>query len=70
MSAPLTVEGFIQHFRDCTGWQCLPDTRITNELTEFATERLGSTRNIDDLHVIFCMWKSIKPYRDDTEAAR
>ena len=59
---PLTVERFVQHFRDCTGWECLPDTRITNELTAFATERLGSTRDIDELHVIFCMSKSIQPY--------
>lgn len=68
-SPPLTVEGFIQHFRARTGWKCEPETRITNELTEFASERLGSTRDIDELHVIFCMSKGIAPYRDDAEDA-
>lgn len=53
MSKPLTVERFIEAFRLDSGWKCEPGTRITNELTEFATERLGSTREIVELLIIF-----------------
>ena len=59
----LTTDKFIRNFQKCTGWPCEPGTRITNALTEFATERLGSTRNIDELHVLFCRLKGIQPYR-------
>jgi hypothetical protein len=53
MSKPLTVERFIEAFRLDTGWECTPGTRITNELTEFASERAGSTRDIIELLMIF-----------------
>lgn len=53
MSKPLTVERFIEAFRLDMGWECAPGTRITNELTEFAQEREGSTRDIIELLVIF-----------------
>lgn len=59
----LTVEKFINHFRKSTGWECEDGTKITNELAEFANERLGSTRNIEELHMIFCLSKQIKPYK-------
>ena len=58
----LTVEGFIDAFRERHNWECDPDTRITNDLTKFATEREGSKRDVDELYVIFCMAHSIKPY--------
>jgi hypothetical protein len=53
MSKPLTVERFIEAFRLDMGWKCEPGTRITNDLTEFATERLGSERDILELLTIF-----------------
>lgn len=59
----LTIEKFIRHFKTCTGWKCKEGMRITNELTAFATEHLGSTRNIAELHGIFCLSKGIQPYR-------
>lgn len=55
MSKPLTVERFIEAFRLDMGWKCEPGTRITNELTEFAAEREGSTRDITELLIIFKM---------------
>jgi hypothetical protein len=67
MSEPLTIEGFIDAFRSRTGWECAPGTRITNDLTEFATERLGSTRDVDELHIIFCLSHGIAPYRPEGE---
>jgi len=57
----LTVEGFIQAFRDRKGWKCEPGTPITNDLTTFATEREGSTRDIDELYIIFCIAHGINP---------
>ena len=62
-SVGLTSEKFIRHFKTCTGWKCEAGMRITNELTAFATAHLGSTRNIDELHGIFCLAKGIQPYR-------
>lgn len=62
MTKPLTAENFIEAFRKRHGWKCEPGTRITDELTAFANERLGSTRNVDELYVIFCMSKGLKPY--------
>ena len=59
----LTSEKFIRHFKTCTGWKCEAGMRITTELTAFATAHLGSTRNIDELHGIFCLSKGIQPYR-------
>jgi len=59
----LTIDKFIRNFQQCTGWKCESGARITKELTEFATERLGSTRNMDELHGLFCMLKGIQPYR-------
>ena len=59
----LTVEKFIRYFKTCTGWKCEAGMRITEELTAFATAHLGSTRNIDELHGIFCLSKGIQPYR-------
>lgn len=59
MAKPLTVERFIEAFRLDMGWKCEPSTRITNELTEFATERLGSDRNILELLVIFKISKGL-----------
>lgn len=53
MNRPLTAELFIEAFRLDMGWECKPGTRITNELTEFATERAGSTRDIVELLIIF-----------------
>ena len=61
-SKGLTPEKMLKHFRKCTGWKCEPNARITYELIEFANERLGSKRDIDELHVIFCMVHGIKPY--------
>lgn len=61
MSKPLTVERFIEAFRLDMGWECAPGTRITNELSEFATERLGSTRNIIELLVIFKLAHGLSP---------
>lgn len=55
MTKPLTVERFIEAFRLDSGWKCEPGTRITNDLTKFAEERLGSTRDIVELLVIFKM---------------
>jgi hypothetical protein len=55
MSKPLTVERFIAAFRLDSGWKCEPGTRITNDLTAFAQEREGSTRNIIELLIIFKM---------------
>lgn len=60
MSKPLTVERFIQAFRLDMGWKCEPGTRITNELTEFALERDGSTRDIFELLVIFKMSRGLR----------
>ena len=60
----ITPDNFIAHFRKSTGWECLPGTRIHNEATDFAREREGSTRDIDELHVIFCMSRGIKPYQE------
>lgn len=54
-SKPLTVERFIAAFRLDTGWECAPGTRITNDLTAFAKEREGSTRDIVELLVLFKM---------------
>lgn len=68
MSKPLTVTGFIQAFRLDMGWECEPGTRITNDLTEFATERLGSTRDIIELLVIFKMSHGIRPGVHNTAA--
>lgn len=61
MSKPLTVERFVEAFRLDTGWECKPDTRITNDLTDFAKEREGSTRDIIELLVIFKMANGIDP---------
>lgn len=58
----LTVGKFVAHFRASTGWSVEGGTRIERELTEFATERLGSMRDIDELHVIFCLAHGIQPY--------
>lgn len=58
----LTVDIFIQAFRDRHGWKCEPDTRITNDLTSFALEREGSTRDIDELYTIFCLSHRLTPY--------
>jgi hypothetical protein len=55
MAKPLTVERFIAAFRLDTGWECREGTRIANDLTAFALERLGSTRDIVELLVIFKM---------------
>jgi len=62
----LTVKQFIRHFTECTRWKCEPETRLTHELTAFATEHLGSTRNIEELHVIFCTARDIRPYPEGT----
>jgi len=59
MAKTLTVDRFIEAFRLDMGGKCEPGTRITNELTEFATERLGSTRNILELLTIFKMSKGL-----------
>ena len=59
----LTSEKFIENFKKNTDWECEKGTRITNELTDFAKERLGSKRDIEELHVIFCMSKGIKSYK-------
>ena len=59
----LTIKQFIRYFKTCTGWKCEAEMRITTELTAFATEHVGSTRNIDELHGIFCLSKGIQPYR-------
>lgn len=61
MRKPLTAERFIEAFKLDTGWKCEPDTRITNELTEFAKQREGSTRDIIELLVIFKMAHGINP---------
>jgi len=58
----LTVEGFINFFRKQHNWECKEGTKITNELTEFAKEREGSKRDIDELYAIFCISKGLKPY--------
>lgn len=62
MTKGLTVDGFIQAFRDRHGWKCDPGTRITNDLTEFAEGRLGSERDIDELYVIFCMAHGLRSF--------
>jgi hypothetical protein len=54
-SKPLTVARFIEALRLDMGWECEPGSRITNELTEFAQERVGSTRDIIELLIIFKM---------------
>lgn len=61
MSKPLTIDRFIEAFRIDTGWKCEPGTRITNELTEFAKQRDGSTRDIIELLLIFKISKGIDP---------
>lgn len=61
MKKPLTVELFIEVFRLDTGWKCEPDTRIINELTEFAKEHEGSKRDIFELLTIFKIAHSINP---------
>lgn len=61
----LTVEKFINNFRVATGWECREGTRITDELTDFAKEREGSVRAIQELHVIFCLSHGIEPYRKE-----
>ena len=50
------LEGAIKMLKDA-------GMRITNELTAFATAHLGSTRNIEELHGIFCLAQGIQPYR-------
>lgn len=67
MSKPLTVNRFIEAFRLDTGWKCEPGTRITNDLTEFAKAREGSTRDIIELLVIFKMSKGINPSIHNSE---
>ena len=60
----LTVVDFISFFRKTHGWKCEEGTKIHNDLTEFAKEREGSDRDrdIDELYVIFCISKGLKPY--------
>lgn len=60
MSKPLTVDRFVEALRLDMGWKCEPGTRITRELTEFAVERMGSTRDIIELLVIFKMSHGIR----------
>jgi len=60
MSPPLTVDRFIEAFRLDMGWECAPGTRITADLTKFAEERAGSTRNIIELLIIFKMAHGIR----------
>jgi hypothetical protein len=60
VSKPLTVDRFIEAFRLDLGWKCEPNTRITNELIEFAQEREGSTRDIIELLLIFKMAKGLR----------
>lgn len=68
MSKPLTVDGFIQTFRDKHGWECKPGTRITDDLTVFASEREGSTRDVDELYVLFCVSHGLIPYNNPKNA--
>jgi hypothetical protein len=49
----LTVEGFIQAFRERHHWECVPGTRIFNDLTRFAQARVGSKRNIEEQYSDF-----------------
>jgi hypothetical protein len=58
----LTVEKFVDFFRKTQGWECREGTKIANDLTEFAKEREGSTRNIHELYVMFCLAKGINIY--------
>lgn len=60
MSRPLTADRFIEAFRLDMGWECAPGTRITNELTEFAREREGSTREIIEYLIMFKMAHGIR----------
>lgn len=68
MSKPLTVDRFIEAFRLDLGWKCEPGTRITNELTEFASARLGSTRNIIELLIIFKIAHGIRVDVENADA--
>jgi hypothetical protein len=58
----LTTKSFIEFFRKVHGWECKPGTRITNDLTSFAKERLGSSRDKHELYIIFCLAHGIRPY--------
>lgn len=62
MNTGLTVESFLDFFRKTHGWKCEEGTKITSELSGFAKEREGSKRDIDELYIIFCISKGIKPY--------
>ena len=63
----LTVKGFINAFKERHGWECAPNTRITNDLTEFAKDREGSSRDIEELYTIFCISKGLQPYPSPKE---
>lgn len=58
----LTVENFIETFKERHHWNCNPGSRIHADLTRFAEERLGSTRNKEELYVIFCLAHDLTPY--------
>ena len=58
----LTPESFIDAFRKRHHWKCETGKKITDDLTDFANERLGSSRNVDELYVIFCLSHRLTPY--------
>jgi hypothetical protein len=58
----LTVDSFVKAFRKRHHWKALSGSRIANDLTAFAEARLGSTRNIEELYVIFCLGHGLQPY--------
>jgi hypothetical protein len=67
MSKPLTVDRFIEAFRLDMGWECAPNTKITRELTGFAQEREGSTRDIIELLIMFKMAHGFDPSIDNSD---
>jgi hypothetical protein len=60
---PFLEDALIEHFRKSTGWKCKPGSAIETDLTNFVREWTGSTRELDELHSIFCLKNGIKPYR-------
>lgn len=62
MTEGLTSDKFIKFFRDRHGWECQPGTHIYQDLTNFAKEREGSTRDMDELYTVFCLAHGLQPY--------
>lgn len=57
----MTPEQFINEFRARHGWKCRPGSAIFKDLTAFAIEQANAGHSAEDLYVLFCLAKGIKP---------